>query len=151
MSASKLDIWEVFRKIDDNDRDFLKKLSPEQRKGFVPIVTLRWLSGSGNDSQLLNLNEVVNSTVFNLYKHPDLLYKLMVAATPPGRKQYKWIKPAKKRKVSARTNVLCRYLEASPAEAESFLPLYSDEDIIDMATALGETTEFIKTLKSELK
>lgn len=152
MAASKLDIWELLRSIDDNKREFLDTLAPEQRKGFVPIVTLRWLSGSGNDTQLLNLNEIVNSTAFSLYKHPDLLYGLMVAATPPGRKQYQWIKSAKKKKTtSRRVDVIRRYLDVSPTEAESFVPLYSDDDILDMATGLGETTEAIKLLKSELK
>ena len=151
MSASKLDIWELLRNIDDNNRDFLDNLPEEQRKGFVPVVTMRWLSGSGKDAHLLNINEVVNSTVFNLYKHPDLLYGLMVASTPIGRKNYNWIKSAKKKKTSRRVDVIRRYLDVSPAEAESFVPLYSDDDILDMATALGETTEAIKLLKSELK
>lgn len=151
MSASKLDIWELLRSIDDNNRDFLDNLPAEQRKGFVPIVTLRWLSGSSNDVHLLNLNEVVNSTVFNLYKHPDLLYALMLASTPAGRKNYNWIKSAKKKKTSKRVDVICRYLEVSPSEAESFIPLYTEADIIDMATALGDTMEAINLLKSELK
>lgn len=151
MSASKLDIWELLRKIDDNERSYLTDLPAEKRKGFVPVVTMRWLSGGGNESQILNLNEVVNSTVFNLYKHPDLLYGLMVAATPVGRKRYDWTKSAKKKKTSKRVDVIRRYLEVSPEEAESFSPLYSDEDILDMATALGETSEAIKLLKSELK
>lgn len=152
MAENKLDIWELLRKIDDKDRDFLTKLTTEQRKGFVPIVTLRWLTGGGNDAQVLNLNEIVNSTVFNLYKHPGLLYDLMIAATPKGRKQYRWIKAAKKKKTtSRRADVIRRYLDTSPAEAESFIPLYSDEEILDMATALGETSEAIKLLKSELK
>lgn len=151
MSANKLDIWELLRNIDDNNRTFLDSLPPEQRKGFVPIVTLRWLSGSGKDGHLLNLNEVVNSTVFNLYKHPELLYDLMLVATPAGRKNYNWIKATKKKKTTKQLDVIRRYLEVSPSEAESFAPLYESADILDMASALGETTEFIKLLKSELK
>ena len=100
---------------------------------------------------LVDVQEVVNSTVFNLYKHPDLLYGLMLASTPTGRKNYSWIKSAKKKKTSKRVDVIRRYLEVSPYEAESFVPLYTDDDILDMATALGETTEAIKLLKSELK
>lgn len=152
MSANKLDIWELLRNIDDNKREFLDNLPTEQVKGFVPIVTLRWLSGSGNAAQLLNLNELVNSTAFNLYKHPELLYGLMVVATPKGRKNYQWIRPAKKTKAtSRRVDVIRRYLDVSQTEAESFVPLYTSDDILDMATALGETSEAIKLLKSELK
>ena len=152
MAANKLDIFELLRHIDDGDRGFLDGLTEEQRKGFVPIVTLRWLSGSGKDVQLLNVNEVVNSTVFSLYKHPDLLYKLMVAATPRGRKQYNWVKVAKKEKATLRADVIMRYFdEVSPREANEYISLYTPEEFIEMAEALGETKEYIQKLKSELK
>lgn len=152
MSANKLDIFELLRHIDDGDRGFLDGLSDDQRKGFVPIVTLRWLSGSGKDAQLLNLNEVVNSTVFSLYKHPDLLYKLMLVSTLKGRKQYNWIKTAKKEKATLRAEVIMRYFdEVSPREANEFIDLYSADEFIEMAEALGETKEYIQKLKSELK
>lgn len=152
MTANKLDIFELLRHIDDGDRDFLDGLTEDQRKGFVPIVTLRWLSGSGNESQLLNLNEIANTTTFSLYKHPELLYKLMLASTPKGRKQYNWIKTAKKEKTSLRTDVILRYLdEVSPREAAEFAAIYTAEEILEMAEALGETKEYIQKLKSELK
>lgn len=151
MTASKLDIWELLRNIDDNNREFLKQLPAEQRKGFAPIVALRWLSGSGNDTHMNNLNELVNSTVFNLYKHPDLLYGLMVASTPTGRKQYNWVKAAKKKKTTSRVDVVRRYLAVSPHEAEEFAALYTPADILEMSEALNDTKEFIQKLKSELK
>lgn len=152
MSANKLDIFELLRHIDDDDRGFLDNLADDQRKGFVPVVTLRWLTGSGNDAQLLNLNEVVNSTVFSLYKHPDLLYKLMLVATPKGRKQYNWVKQAKKEKATLRAEVIMRYFdEVSPREANEFIDLYTADEFVEMAEALGETKEYIQKLKSELK
>lgn len=151
MSANRLDIWELLRNIDDNNRQFLDGLPEDQKKGFVPVVTLRWLSGSGNATHLLNINEIVNSTVFNLYKHPGLLYDLMLVATPTGRKNYNWTKAAKKKKVSRRVDIIRRYLDVSPFEAESFSPLYTNTDLLDMAEGLGETAADIKLLKSELK
>lgn len=151
MSESKLDIWELLRAIDSNDRAFLTKLPEGQRKGFAPIVALRWLSGSSNDTQLVNLNELVNSTVFNLYKHPDLLYKLMVVATPPGKKNYNWIKQKKREKLTKRIDVVKRYLSVPSKQAAEFAPLYSSEELLEMADALGDTKEFVKLLKAELK
>lgn len=149
--TNKLDIFELLRHIDDKDKQFLESLTPELRKGFAPIVALRWLSGSGNDSQLLNLNELVNSTVFNLYSHPELLYRMMTISTPKGRKNYKWIKTASKVNTSMRESVIMRYLDCSPHEAKEFVSLYSNDDIIEMGDALGETAEFMKKLKSEIK
>lgn len=151
MSENKLDIFELLRAIDDNKRDFLEKLPEGQRKGFVPVVSLRWLSGSGNESQLLNMNEVVNSTVFNLYKHPDLIYKLMVAATPKGRKNYNWLKTKKKDKLTKRLDVIRRYLEVPAKQAVEFAALYTDADILEMCDALGEPKEFVQQLKAEMK
>lgn len=151
MSASKLDIWELLRSIDKKDRNFLTKLSEAQRKGFAPIVALRWLSGSGNAVQLCNVNELVNSTVFNLYKHPDLIYKLMVAATPVGSKNYNWVKPHKKSKMTKRVDVIKRYLDVPSKQAAEFAELYTDEEVLEMCDALGETKEFVKALKAEIK
>ena len=151
MSQNKLDIWELLRNIDDKNNKFIVELPEDEKKGFAPIVALRWLSGGGNQVQLLNLNELVNSTVFNLYKHPNLLYSLMVASTPKHRKNYNWVKGHKKKKMTKRIDVIRRYLDVSPYEAESFLPLYSNEDVLDMAQALGEPAESIKLLKSEMK
>lgn len=149
--SNKLDIFELLRHIDDKDNTFLKSLSDDSRKGFMPVVTLRWLSGSGNNIQLMNLNELVNSTVFNLHAHPELLYRLMTISTPKGRKNYKWIKTPSKRNTTMRNEVLMRYLNCSPHEAKEFANLYTSEDIIEMCESLGETAEFMKKLKSELK
>ncbi len=151
MAESKLDIWELLRAIDDNKRAFLKQLPEAQRKGFAPIVVLRWLSGSGDQAQLHNLNELVNSTVFNLYKHPDLLYRLMTAATPACRKQYQWIKPHKKAKLSKRIDVIKRYLSVPNRQAFEFTELYTDDDILEMSDALGDDKDFTKLLKAEMK
>lgn len=149
--SNKLDIFELLGKIDKKDWGFLDGLSEEQRKGFAPIVVLRWLSGSGNQTHLLNVNTLVNSTVFNLYKHPDLLYKLMVAATPPGKKNYNWVKTKKKEKATKRIDVVKRYLNVPTRQAEEYVRLYSNEDILEMSEALGDLPDFVKQLKSELK
>lgn len=151
MTASKLDIFDLLRRIDQQDRDFITNLPEDERKGFVPVVAMRWLSGSGMDSQLINLNEVVNSTVFNLYKHPELLYRLMVAATPESPKQYSWLKVAKREKLTMKVDVIRRYQDVSPHEAAELLMLFSNDEILEMAEGLGESQDFIKKLKSDLK
>lgn len=149
--TNKLDIWELLPKIDAGDREFLATASEEQRKGFAPIVVLRWLSGGKNPTQLLNLNNVVNPTVFSLYKHPDLLYRLMVAATPPGKKNYEWIKVKKKEKNTRRVDVVKRFLDVPSRQAKEYAVLYSDDEIVEMSESLGDPADVIKLLKSELK
>jgi hypothetical protein len=150
--VSKLDIWEILGKIDAHDMSYYSKLPADKKAGFVPIVTLRWLSGSGDKAQLLTLNEVVNPLAFSLYKYPDLLYKLMVIATPCKKKDYKWISQKKADKaVSKISDILIRYFECSPREAKEFAVLYTPTDILDMAHGLGETKEYIKSLKDELQ
>lgn len=150
-TANKLDIWELLGKIDSGDQTFLKTLPEEQRKGFAPIVALRWLSGGGDENQLLNLNELVNSTVFNLYRHPDLIYSLMVTATPRKKHNYNWLKVKGKTKVTKSLDVIKRYLSVSTRDAVAFAPLYNREHILEMSEELGDDSDFQKQLKAELK
>lgn len=149
--SKTLDIWELLEKIDSNDREFLTNLPDEKKRGFAPIVALRWLSGSGNTVQLNNLNELVNPTVFGLHKHPELLYNLMVISTPPGKKKYNWVKTKKREKRTKRLDVISRYLNVPLSHAKQYLNLYSSNDIIEMSERLGDSTEFIKDLKQEFK
>lgn len=150
-AKNKPDIFELLGHIDRQNAGYLKGLPEEERKGFAPIVTLRWLSGSGDAAQLLNVNELVNSTVFNLHKHPDLLFKLMIIATPPKKHSYRYLKPMGKIKVTKRLDVIKRFLGVSTRDANDFVPLYSPEDILEMSEELGDDADFIKQLKSEIK
>lgn len=147
---SKLDIWEVLRKIDSHDMSYYDNLPEQSKSGLVPIVTMRWLSGTTNNSQLITLNGIVNGLVFNLHKHPALLYKLMVIATPCSKKDYKWFSQKKKVTATKSEDILIRYLECSPREAKEFMKLYKPTDIIEMAEALGEPKDVIKGITTEL-
>jgi hypothetical protein len=75
----------------------------------------------------------------------------MVAATPTGRKNYSWVKQKKRTKTSKRVDVVMRTLNVSPSQAEGYVEVYSNEEILEMAEDLGETKEFIQQLKSEMK
>lgn len=151
MSSTKLDIFELLGNIDSNNTDFLRSLPPETAKTFVPVVTARWLSGSGDDNHLLGINEVINPLVFSLYKHPELMYRLMIAVTPTTKKRYSWVKTVHAKSVDRKLGVIARYLDCSLVEARQFSAMYSNDNILEMADALGETPEFIKQLKPDLK
>lgn len=149
---TKLDLSIIFNSINTNDRNFYQKLSDEEKKAFSPLVIGRWVSSSTDKIQFNRLNDIYNVLIFPLSKHPDLLYKVLVACTPPKRHQYSWI-PKKKRtsKATLQLDVVSRYMNCSKREASEQLGVMVSEDILEMSMELGDTADYIKKLKVELK
>jgi hypothetical protein len=148
---SKLNLMELLDKIDQNDIDYFRNLSEEERKGFAPIVVQRWLSSTKDKAQLVLINDMINVLSFPLYKDPDLLFKLMVACTPKKKHYYRWLARKKQEKLSKRIDVISRYMNCSPEKAKHYATLMDTDNIVEMAEELGEQATFIKELKAEAK
>lgn len=149
--TEKLDMFEVLRRIDKQDITFYDNLEPAQKKGFVPLLTMRWLS-SGSKVQQQLLNTIVNPMVFKLHRHPALLYKLMVATSDGKSKRYSWIKKkGKDKNPTMSIEVIARYCDVSRKDAARYKSQFSSEDILDMAESLGYDKDQVKKLKTELK
>ena len=149
--TDKLDMFEVLKQIDKQNITFYDNLEPAQKKQFVPLLTMRWLS-SGSKVQQQMLNTIVNPMVFKLHRHPGLLYKLMVATSDGKAKRYSWVKKKSKEKNPAMSiEIIARYYEVSKKDAARYRSQLSSEDILDMADSLGYDKDQIKKLKTELK
>lgn len=97
----KLDIQTVLEAADKGMRDFYDNLTEEEQKAFTPLITMRWQSALSDKSdlkyyQILATNDLVNLGMWNLGRHPELLWKLMCVAGT-GRKQYHaWVPMGKR-------------------------------------------------------
>jgi hypothetical protein len=93
------DLFEALNAIDKKDYSYYDRLTPEQRRKFVPFMMLQWISAvKGNaDLQSYYLQSVeyhANKYFFNenVYKNPKLQWLMLCAASPGLGKQYhQWI------------------------------------------------------------
>jgi len=146
-----LDIWQLLAAIDKKDTSFFSKLTPEQRKGYSPLIAMRWSTGCNDPKQILHVNELVNRYVFNLGKHPELLYKLQCAASSGIPRRYSWTASKSKTKKIKGLDIVMEYYDWGVREATAAIKLLSSEDIIAMAEDLGYQKDALSKLKKELK
>jgi hypothetical protein len=147
----KLDIFTTLQQINLKRVFFYNDLTDEERKGFQPLVTMRWMSGTKSSFQIILLNELVNPFVFSLSNHKELLYKLMtICATKP--QHYSWLKMQdKQHKYKQSLSLISKQYGYSSTQAKEVFPLFSTEDILDMAETQGLQKEELVKLKAELK
>ena len=140
--SDKLPLNDVLNAIDRRDFDWYSNLSDDMKKKWSSWLFVRYTSsvkGSGASDALLNTNEFVNKYYTDLYKHDELMWKLM-CLTGTGKKQYhEWIKPPtstkKKDKVSEFVSEIFPHMKSD--EIELYRKLNSDDDIKRMAIDIG--------------
>ena len=148
----KLDIFMVLSEIDKKNFNLWDSLSEDQRKEFSPLVAMRWMSGTNDPKQIIFLNELVNTSVFDLGSHKELLLKLMTVSSSGSPKRYQWINyklsSAKKQKMSI--GLIAEHYRVSFREAEDIQKLLSKEEIYELGEIHGLQKEELKNLKKEL-
>jgi hypothetical protein len=149
----KLDIFELLDSLNKKDLKIWDRLTPEQRKAFAPIVVERWMAGTQDKAQIVLINELVNSFVFELADHPQLLMQLLAVANRGERRRYQWIgmKASKKSKHELTIKVIRESTDCTVQDANEYMSLLSAEDIIESAEKLGWQKEELAALKKELK
>lgn len=152
MADKKLNIFELLPAVNNKDYHFYENLTAEEQKGFAPIVVQRWLSGSGERSQILIANETLNPYVFSLADHKNLLYKLMVN-TSNGYVKYSYPKQTKKNESTKPVSikVLVEKNGLSKKQAKRDIDMYSVDDIIEAAFDLGYEDTELKKIRKEFK
>ena len=149
--AYKLDIFKLLGEINNAKAgDIYAKLSDDERKGFSPLVVMRWMSGTSDERQIILLNEFVNPYVFTLGKHPHLLMQLLQVASSKTSKRYAWLGIKYKKKQVEAYRVIQEYFELSVREAKTYA-LPPAEELLKMAEALGWQKDEITKLQKELK
>lgn len=100
----KLDLTAVLSAIDRQDFNFYNRLSEEEKKSYVPLILMRYMSSLTDQNQntayaILATNDLVNVGFWNLSKHVELQHMLL-CLTGLGKKQYRTWLPNKKSKKS---------------------------------------------------
>lgn len=151
-TAYKLDIFDLLGKINSSKSgDIYGHLSDEEKKGFAPLVVMRWLSGTSDERQIILLNEFVNPFVFTLGKHPHLLMQLMQVASSKTSKRYQWLGIKSKKKNVEALKVVQEYYGMSAREVRLMNPFPPEEEILAMADELGYQKDELAKLKKEFK
>jgi hypothetical protein len=150
MSNKEIDLFSILKAIDKNDIEYYRNLSVEDKKKFVPLLTLRWMSGTSDKTKIQYLNSLMNQKVFPLHAHPELLYYGFLVCSNGKYSRYNWIKKKKKEGNKPETvRLLKEYNSMSTREAKDCVHLITKEDAVQMAESLGYQKDAITKLKKE--
>tara|TARA_B100001057_G_scaffold389469_1_gene397206 strand:- start:19298 stop:19780 length:483 start_codon:yes stop_codon:yes gene_type:complete len=159
--AEKIPLKEILGAMDRKDFDWFSRLSDEKKKQWSSWLFLRYASsakGKDKEELLLNTNEFVNKYYKDLFKYPELMWKLF-CLTSTGRSQFhEYIKPPNSR---VKTDTVSQFIlrmfpHMKSDEIDLFRNLNSIDDIKQMAVDLGLTDKeldeiFGKTKKRKKK
>lgn len=150
--AFKLDIFGLLGDLNNPKAgDIYSKLTDEEKKGFAPLVVMRWMSGTSDERQIMLLNEFVNPRVFPLAKHPHLLMRLLQASSSKTNKRYNWLGVKSKKKNVEAIRAVQEYFDMSDREVKLLNPFPPEEEVLAMAESLGWQKDEMAKLKKEYK
>lgn len=148
----KLDIFSLLGSIDSSrSGDVYAGLSDDERKGFAPLVVMRWMTGTSDERQIMMLNEFVNPYVFPLAKHPHLLMHSLQVASSKRPKRYAWLGVKGGKKSTLANKAIAEYFDYSAREVNLLNPRPSNAEILQMAEELGWQKDEMTKLKKELE
>jgi hypothetical protein len=148
----KLDIFQLLGSIDNpRSGDVYDNLSDDEKKGFAPLVVMRWMTGTSDERQVMLLNEFVNPYVFPLGKHPQLLMQSLQVASSKKSKRYGWLGVKGGKKSTLANAVIAEYFDYSTREVALLNPRPSSQEILQMAEELGWQKDEGAKLKKELE
>jgi hypothetical protein len=154
--AAKLPLNDVLNAIDRKDFNWYANLDDEKKKAWGSWLFLRYASsttGKDKEELLLNTNEFVNKYYGDIYKHDELVWKLM-CLTGTGKKQYhEWIKPpnAKIKTDTISQFVSKTYPTMNGDEIELFQKMNDVSDLKQMAGDMGMTDKEISEIFDKKK
>lgn len=150
--AFKLDIFKLLSQIaSPSSGDIYAKLSDDEKKGFAPLVVMRWMSGTKDERQIIALNTFANKFTFPLAKHPHLQMLVLQACSSKTNGRGSWIGIKGGTKTTLRNEVLSEYFDYSINEIRAMTVFPTDEEIVMMAEELGWQKDEIAKLKKEQK
>jgi hypothetical protein len=138
VEKQKLDIFKTLNAIDHKQGNFLNMITEQEKKSFVPLVVMQWMTGLSDknpntETNLRLVNELVNMNFWELYKHPELQYKLMTLCGDGKSYRRAWIPMASKES----KHFIIRFMydrmpSASDKEIELLVKKMTFDDINDM-------------------
>jgi len=150
----KLDIFQALRAIDQNDGDWLTRQAEDVRKAFKPLVVMRWAATVNDGPQatymLWMINERVNQYLFELYHHPDLVFRLLASCGLGTVQKHQFISfPGQRSHLNSAAKLLQDvYPYASESEIQLLLALFDHASFKQFVDDCGiqpdEAKEMIK-------
>lgn len=148
-----LDIFWLLGQLDKKRHDVWDELTDEQRKEVSPYMILRWLAGNLDEpEQLVNLADEAAPLVFDFGNDKELMLKVLTACTVGGPKRYSWVnfKVAGGKKSSLAQRLVEEAYKLPPKQAKEVMPLFSKEQLFELAEQQGWQADEVKELKKEL-
>ena len=101
----KLDLGEVLNALDRRDLGYYSRLSDEEKKGYAPLVLMRYMSslnGQNNNAAyaVMAANDLVNIGFWNLSKHPELQHQLLCLSGIGGKQFRPWLSAKNSKKLN---------------------------------------------------
>lgn len=144
---AELDIYKFLATLNKGDTEAYTNLSDDEKKAAAPLIAMRWLSGSRDPAQIIQLNEFVNPYVFSASK--EVAFRLIAAACRGS--DYRWIKGPGNSKFKNAINLIARYYECSYTEAKGHLEFLDLDSIKVMAEELGTEEADLKKILKEFE
>lgn len=151
MTTEKLDVFDVIKRIDDRDIEFVESLIDNQIKTLPPFLLMKWLASTDSEFQLQFINNTLNVIVFDMYNHPKLLYKIAIAVSDGNQKRYKWKALKKSKLFTNSVKIIKEHYLCSEKEAREYLKFLTKDDILEIAENLGEQKDIMDKIKKEWK
>lgn len=142
MSKKKLPLNDVLLAIDNHELNYYSNLSDEDKKQFNSWLIMRFTSsvnGSLAPHYLMAVNEFVNKDYQVLYKHTELIWKLLCVCGVGKKQFHPWIKPPRSRVAKDKISefILSLYPTMKRDEVELFKQITPIDELIDLAKKAG--------------
>lgn len=150
MADNSPDLFEVLKHIEKGNVAFFNNLQDYEVRKLAPLILMKWQCGTKSANQVKLTNDLVNTLCFSLYKHPQLLYRLLMTSNVDKGKRLTWLKRKSKEKDTEIVKIIKQHTGCSSAVARDYLKILSNDDIIEMAEDIGTDKETLTKLKKEL-
>jgi hypothetical protein len=152
-----LDLSRVLGAIDAGDKAFYSNLSPEEKKAYVPLVLMRYMSVVGDQNPqkayaIVATNDLVNLGFWQLSKHPELQHMLLCVAGLGGKHYRSWIGKGKTSKTKLVDEFLMELHPGINADELGILrSSFDDASFKSLLHAAGKSDQQVKTLMDDWK
>lgn len=154
----KLDLKRVLAALDTGDKNFYSNLTDEEKKGYTPLILMRYMSFLSDQSRfkeyaVIANNDIVNMGFWQLSKYPELQHLLLCAASTGSNQYHQWVKANNKRVNNSAVDSF--FIEIHPGvnqeELEMIKSQYDKTSFNRLLIEAGKSEVEIKSLMDDWK
>jgi hypothetical protein len=154
----KLELASVLGALDRRDFNYYSKLTDEEKKGYVPVVLMRYMSSLTDQNTMapiavLAVNDLVNIGFWSLSGHDELLHKLLCLSGISGKQYRPWLATKKSKKPGNKIDewILEKYPELNAQEISLIMRNLSADQFSKWIKDHGVDDKIVKLLLDEWK